>query len=327
MTLSLVIPVYKNEGSIDELVAALQGMRDALGGKLEVVFVVDGSPDRSWLRLSEALPSSGLDSQLLLLSRNFGSFSAIRAGLEVARGDYFAVMAADLQEPPELVINAWRELQTDQYDVVIGTRESRDDPMGGRLASAIFWGFYRRFVVPEMPPGGVDIFACNRVFRDELLKLEESHSSLISMLFWLGFRRKLIGYKRVARKHGKSAWTLRKKLRYLSDSVFAFTDLPNRVLIWLGGFGVAVSALLGLITLFGRVTGLITVPGYAATILVIAFFAALNLFGLGLVGSYAWRAYENSKARPLSIVQSRRAYPAAARGAATPAAATVARVE
>lgn len=313
MTCSLIIPVYKNEQSIPELVAALCGMRDALGGDLEVVLVVDGSPDGSWLLLSEALPASGLDAQLLMLSRNFGSFAALRAGLEAATGDLFAVMAADLQEPPQLIVQAFRELQQDRdLDLVIGTREGRDDPLASRIASGIFWGLYRRFVVPEMPSGGVDIFACNRHFRDELLGLQESHSSMISMLFWLGFRRKNIGYRRAERRHGKSAWTLRKKMRYLSDSIFAFTDLPNRLLIWIGAFGVATSALLGAVTLVARMTGFITVPGYAATILVIAFFAALNLFGLGLVGSYAWRAYENSKMRPLSIVRSRRAFGAGA---------------
>ena len=100
---SLVIPVYRNEGSIPELITAVRGISDKLGGRLETVFVVDGSPDRCWALLSELLPASGLDARLILLSRNFGSFAAIRVGLEAATGDDFAVMAADLQEPPELV--------------------------------------------------------------------------------------------------------------------------------------------------------------------------------------------------------------------------------
>ncbi len=303
MSCSLIIPVYKNEESIAELVAVVLGIRDLLEGRFEVIFVVDGSPDQSWSRLNELLPGSGLDARLILLSRNFGSFAAIHAGLEAATGEYFAVMAADLQEPPQLIVDVFRELRTKTVDVVIATREARDDPLSSRMASALFWGLYRRFVVPEMPSGGVDIFGCNRQFRDQLLGMRESHSSLISMLFWLGFRRKVLGYTRSARRHGKSAWTLRKKLKYLGDSIFAFTDLPNRVLIWIGGIGVAVSVLLGIVTAVARMTGFITVPGYAATILVIAFFAALNLFGLGLVGSYAWRAYENSKGRPLAIAQ------------------------
>jgi len=93
------------------------------------------------------------------------------------------------------------------------------------------------------------------------------------------------------------------------DSIFAFTDLPNRLLIWLGAVGVALCTLIGTVTFVARVYGLITVPGYAATVLVIVFFAALNLFGLGLVGSYTWRAYENSKGRPVAITQSSISYP------------------
>jgi hypothetical protein len=138
----------------------------------------------------------------------------------------------------------------------------------------------------------VDVFGCNRRFRDELIAMREAHSSLVSMLFWLGFRRKAVDYARSARRHGKSAWTMRKKVNYLMDSVFAFTDLPNRLLIGIGALGLATSTLLGVITVVGRMSGMIAVPGYAATILIISFFAALNLFGLGLVGSYAWRAYE-----------------------------------
>jgi glycosyltransferase involved in cell wall biosynthesis len=265
--------------------------------------VVDGSPDRSWLLLSELLPRSGLNARLILLSRNFGSFAAIRAGLESASGDFFAVMAADLQEPPELIVRFFAELATESADVVIGTREQRGDPWASRIASQLFWRLYRRFVVPEMPPGGVDIFGCNRRFRDQLLELRESHSSLVAMLFWLGFRRTTVSYARNVRRHGKSAWTLRKKVNYLMDSVFAFTDLPNRILIAVGALGVAASTILGIVTILARMSGAIAVPGYAATILVIAFFAALNLFGLGLVGSYAWRAYDNTKNRPLAIIQ------------------------
>src|SRR5262245_49343053 len=100
---SLIIPVYKNEENIDDLLMALGSLQKTLEGSLEVVFVVDGSPDRSYLLLAQALPTSPFPSQLLALSRNFGSFAAIRHGIEVAQGKYCAVMAADLQEPPELV--------------------------------------------------------------------------------------------------------------------------------------------------------------------------------------------------------------------------------
>jgi glycosyltransferase involved in cell wall biosynthesis len=300
--LTVVVPVYRNEGSIPDLLAAVAGQWREANGALEAVFVIDGSPDRCYELLRDALPSQPFPSQLILLARNFGSFAAIRAGLAAGKGDTFAVMAADLQEPPELVLEMDRELCTGDADVVIGVRDGRADPLASRLPAQMFWSLYRRFVLPEMPPGGVDIFACNRAFRDQLLQLEESHSSLVAQVFWLGFRRKTISYTRRERQHGKSAWTFRKKLSYLMDSVFAFTDLPIRALIRGGALATMLSALIGVIVVVGRLTGHIAVPGYAATMLVIVFFGALNLLALGILGSYAWRAYENTKARPLHVV-------------------------
>lgn len=299
--LSLVIPVYKNEGSIPDLLQAVDGLRRSIDGDFEAVFVIDGSPDRCYEVLRDALPDCRFTSQLILLSRNFGSFAAIRTGLQLAKGERFAVMAADLQEPPELVLQMDQVLRADEADVVLGSREGRMDPLMTRLPSQIFWGLYRRYVVAEVPVGGVDVFGCNKVFRDTLLTLDEQHTSLIAQLFWLGFRRKHITYVRQERQHGKSAWTFRKKVNYMMDSVFAFTDLPIRLLIRVGGTTSLLAALFGLGVGVARLSGWIAVPGYAMTMTAIVFLGAVNLFGLGIVGSYAWRAYENTKSRPLAI--------------------------
>jgi glycosyltransferase involved in cell wall biosynthesis len=302
MKFSIVIPVYKNESSIPRLLQALSAMNQTLGGAIEAVFVVDGSPDLSFAMLRSALDGLDFPAQLLVHSRNFGSFPAIRSGLMVARGEYFGVMAADLQEPPELLIAFFKALEANECDVAIGTRMGRSDPLISRLASGVFWGLYRRLVVHDMPEGGVDIFGCNQEFRRQLLKLEESRSSLIALIFWLGFRRKLVSYERLERKEGKSSWTLRKKLDYMMDSVFAFTDYPIRWLIQIGMIGCMLSVVLSTLVLAGHFLGRITVPGYAATVLVAIFFGTLNLLGLGLVGTYAWRGYENSKKRPFAVV-------------------------
>jgi glycosyltransferase involved in cell wall biosynthesis len=299
--LTLVIPVYLNEGSLPDLMAAVAGLSEALAGDLEAVFVVDGSPDHSYEILRRELPSRGFRSKLVLLSRNFGSFAAVRTGLMHGQGERFVVMAADLQEPPELVLRMDSLLRTGNVDVVVGVREARNDPLMSRLPASIFWGLYRRFVVREIPEGGVDVFGCNGFFRATLLQLQESHSSLIAQIFWLGFRRQTVSYARQARRHGKSAWTLSKKVNYLMDSVFAFTDLPIRLLIRIGGLGAAVAAVFGLAVAIARLAGAINVPGYAMTAILIVFFSALNLMSLGIVGSYAWRAYENTKARPLAV--------------------------
>lgn len=302
MKYSVVIPIYGNEESLPDLFEVLSHLNTSLNGLLEAVFVIDGSPDRSFERVREALPRFTFAAQLLVHSRNFGSFAAIRTGLAAARGTYFGVMAADLQEPPQLLLDFFDLLERDVCDVALGTRVSRKDPLLSRMTSGLFWALYRRWIVPEMPPGGVDIFGCNHDFREQLLKLEESRSSMIALIFWLGFRRELVGYERKERVHGKSAWSFRKKAEYMLDSVFAFTDYPIRLLIRLGCVGVVVSLLLSVLVVVAKIFGLIPVPGYAATMLAVLFLGGLNLLGIGVVGNYAWRAYENTKQRPLSIV-------------------------
>lgn len=302
MRFSVILPVYRNEASLSRLLDALTTMSQKLNGEMEAVFVVDGSPDHSFGLLRAALDQLEFPAQLLAHSRNFGSFPAIRTGLCAARGDYFGVMAADLQEPPDLLIAFFDALALDECDVAIGTRKRRKGPFFSRLASGAFWGLYRRLVVREMPEGGVDVFGCNRRFRDQLLKLEEFRSSLIALIFWLGFRRKLVSYERLERQEGKSGWTFKKKVDYMMDSIFAFTDYPIRLLIRVGMAGCLLSLILGVLVIAGHLTGRINVPGYAATMLVVLFFGTLNVLGLGLVGTYAWRGYENSKNRPQAVV-------------------------
>lgn len=299
--LSLIIPVYLNEASLPSLIDVVKNIDSKLQGELEVIFVVDGSPDHSYDFLLDKLPNQNFNSQLILLSKNFGSFMAIRTGLSHGKGDTFAVMAADLQEPPSLIITINETLKLEPIDVVIGVRDSRQDPFFSKFSANIFWHFYRRYIVPEMPVGGVDIFGCNKAFRDTLLTLEERHSSLIAQIFWLGFRRKTVNYTRVARRYGKSAWTMRKKINYLMDSIFSFTDLPIRLLTRIGSVGSILSIFYGASVILARMVGLIDVPGYAMTLFSITLLGSVNLLGLGIIGSYAWRTYENTKARPLAI--------------------------
>ncbi len=310
--LSLVIPVYKNEGSLDRLLGALLDLDRKLEGNLEAVFVVDGSPDRCLDILAERLPALPLRSQLLALSRNFGSFAAIAAGLEAGRGSHFAVLAADLQEPPELAIEFYGLLRSGAADVVFGSRRRRSDPWLSELAANLFWRLYRRFVLPDMPKGGVDVFGCTRAVRDRLLQFKELNTSLVALLFWLGFRRKFITYDRLPRRDGKSAWTLGAKLRYSLDSIFNFTDLPIRTLLYAGTAGVLFSLVFGAALVISKLLGIIPVPGYTATVLTIMFFGALTSLGFGIVGQYLWLALQNTRNRPPYVVASAREFSGAA---------------
>jgi hypothetical protein len=155
-----------------------------------------------------------------------------------------------------------------------------------------------------MPPGGVDVFACNQAVRSAILELREANSSLVGLLIWLGFRRATVGYERQERTEGTSGWTLSKKVRYMADSIFSFTDLPIRLLLVVGVFG-CVSVVVGaVVVLLAWAFSEIEVPGYTPLILSILFIGFLVTFSLGIVGSYVWRTYDNTKRRPLTVRRS-----------------------
>jgi glycosyltransferase involved in cell wall biosynthesis len=306
---SLVIPVYKNEPTLLPLLEQLTGINATLDGHLEVVFVVDGSPDNSYALLHDDLPGRAINSQLIALSRNFGSFAAIRMGLSAATGPYYAVMAADLQEPPELVLEFFKVLHTEPVDIVMGVRTAREDPWLTITLSSVFWTTYRWFVQRNMPRGGIDVFGCTRNVRDLIVKMDEANSTLVGLLVWMGFRRKLVEYQRRPRPSGKSAWSFSRKLRYMFDSIYAFTDLPILLLQTAGLGGILLFGLASLITAVAWISGAVPIKGYTPLILSILFSASLTLFGLGIVGGYVWRAFENTKQRPLFIPMTHERYP------------------
>jgi polyisoprenyl-phosphate glycosyltransferase len=178
------------------------------------------------------------------------------------------------------------------------------------VASRAFWGFYRRYVQKDLPAGGVDMFGCSRQVVTELLRLDESHTSLVGLLFWLGFRRAEVPYVRQEREHGKSGWTLKKKLRYMNDSIFSFTDLPITVLITAGLIGVVGSLCAGIAVFAAWATGNVQVEGYTPLMLMLFLLCSSILLALGIVGSYVWRTYENSKRRPGAIPMHHEWFPA-----------------
>ena len=299
---SLVIPVYKNEANLHRLLAELVRVGGLVPGEFEVVFVVDGSPDRCLEILRETLPSLPLRTQLLSLSRNFGSFAAIAAGLERARGGNMAVMAADLQEPPELILQFFEVLGAGRADIVFGVRGRRSDPWLSEIASNIFWFLYRKLVIKDLPRGGVDVFGCTREVRDHLLQLQGVESNLIALLFWLGYRREYIVYERQRRLEGKSAWTFGKKLRYCLNSIFNFTDLPIQLLLYSGAIALLLAVSASIFVIVAKLRGDIPVPGYTPIVLATLFFGALTSLGFGIVGQYLWLALQTGRRRPKYII-------------------------
>jgi hypothetical protein len=228
----------------------------------------------------------------------------VAAGLRAGRGDYFAMVAADLQEPPELVVRFHALMKSGEADVVFGHRTGRADAWFSQVLSESFWGLYRRFVLKDMPQGGIDVFGCTRQVRDRLLELKELNTNLIALLFWLGFRRVFVPYRRLPRLEGTSAWTVAQKLRYALDSVFSFTDLPIKALLILGALGTTAACIAGATVFAFWSMGRVPVLGYTPLMLVISFFGGLTALGLGIIGQYLWLSLQNARSRPSFVVKS-----------------------
>lgn len=303
LTRSVVVPVYRNEATLPELLRQLSELYERSPDAFEMVFVVDGSPDNSYAVLKLHLGEMPFSAQLISLSRNFGSFAAIRAGMTHAKGEFVAVLAADLQQPVSSVSQFFSSLERGA-DIVIAQRESRDDPWFSKMAATTFWRLYRRFVQPEMPEGGADSFACTRRVRDVLVGLPEANSALVGLLFWVGFRRELITFPRTRRVSGKSGWTFKRKFRYAFDTAFAFSDLPITMMIVAGAVGIGGALVVSLAVLVAWAFGAIDVRGYTPLMLAVLFSFSTTLLALGIVGGYVWRIFENTKGRPVPLVHS-----------------------
>jgi glycosyltransferase involved in cell wall biosynthesis len=299
----VVVPVYKNEGSLGPLLLQLDEVASHLDGTVQVIFVDDYSPDNSATLLLNSVNEVNFKITLIRHSRNFGSFAAIRTGLNFSEADYVGVISADLQEPPSLLIEFFEELQRGTSDIVFGARVNRSDPIVSRFFSAVYWRIYRRFINREIPVGGVDVFACTNQVTKVINGLVEGRTSLIGMLFWVGYRRSFIDYTRNQREFGKSSWTFRKKFEYMANSVFSFSDLPIRIIRTIGIVGAFSSLVLSSILFILASKDAISVPGYAPLMIVVLFGSSANLIALGILGSYIWRSFELAQSRPISIIR------------------------
>jgi hypothetical protein len=216
--------------------------------------------------------------------------------------DFTGVISADLQEPPSLLLSFFRRLEASGADIVFGTRTMRSDPIFSRIASKLYWFLYRKLINNDIPKNGIDVFACKRSVIGAINEMRELNSSLIGMLFWVGFRRKFQPYERMPRLYGKSSWTLRRKFSFMSDSVFAFSDYPIRFVRVLGFGGFLCALTISVVLLSASLAGEVNVPSYVPIMLAILFGNSSVLISLGVLGSYLWRTFQNTQMRPFSII-------------------------
>ena len=269
----MVVPVYYNEPNLDDTVPQLLALADRLPGYgLELVFVDDGSGDRS-LEMLLAWRDRRPDAiQVLKLSRNFGSMAAILAGLGAARGDCVGMIAADLQDPPELFADMARHW-AGGAKVVLAVRADREESATQKLFSNGYYALMRRFALPGYPAGGFDFFLVDRQVAAEVVRIGEKNTNLMSLIFWLGFSPVLIPYVRRARRAGKSRWTFSKKVKLFVDSFVAFSYVPIRLLSVLGGVIALAAFAYAAYVLVAWLAQDIPVRGYASLVILLAFTA------------------------------------------------------
>jgi polyisoprenyl-phosphate glycosyltransferase len=301
MKLGIVIPVYGNEKSLVDLHERINQAFLKSDIELTIFFVNDRSPDNSQ-KVLEELAAKDFRVRVLLLSKNHGSFVAIVAGLNYTKEqDAIAILSADLQDPPEIIpemVTKWRE----GYPVVLCVRRRRADSPVTKFFSSVFHKLYRKLIMPDMPEGGFDFCLIDRRVADVVIESSEKNTSLVGLIIWAGFERAYIPYDRAERLHGKSMWSFRKKVRYAINSVISFSSLPLKMSAFIG-VALSILCFLGIaVTLFNYLTGRIPVSGWTSLILVMFTLASFQFLAFGILGEYFWNNLEQSRKRPLFII-------------------------
>lgn len=315
VTYSIVIPVFNEEESFGVLAGRLRGVMGKLDGPAEVVLVDDGSRDRSY-ELMVAVHAEDPRFKVLQLSRNFGHQIAITAGMDVAAGQAVIVMDADLQDPPEVILEMaarWRE----GFEVVYAVREHREgETLFKRKTATLFYGIQRRLAEIEQPVEVGDFRLVDRKALDAFLQMRERNRYVRGMFSWVGFRQTAVPYRRASRAAGESKYPLRRMLRLAFDGFVGFSTAPLRFALALGLFMAAASVLYGIVAIAMKLAGLALVPGYASLLVTITFLSGVQLIVIGMVGQYVARIYDETRARPLYLVRDARGLDPAARGSA-----------
>ncbi|MDI9313396.1 MAG: glycosyltransferase family 2 protein [Hydrotalea sp.] len=301
--LSVIVPVYENAGSLTDLFAALKDVEKKIAADdvgLELLFVNDGSQDNSLEKLL-SFKKTRPATKIIDLSRNFGEMAATKEASKFVTGDCFLSLAADLQDPPQLIVEMvewW--LRGERY--VIAVRRSRQDPFISKLLSGFYYWLLRMLVVKNFPKGGFDMALMDKVFLPFFQQGSKSFFAAI-LSHWLGFTPKVIYYDRVARKYGKSKWTFGKKLIAFLDIFLGYSAKPIRLMSLLGLLVAAASFGFGIYAVVDRFSGAQVVPGYASLFAMVAFLLGLVILMLGIIGEYIWRVFDETNKRPSAVIK------------------------
>jgi dolichol-phosphate mannosyltransferase len=304
---SIVIPLYNEEESLPALVSRLREVMEKLDGPAEVVMVDDGSGDSTY-QLMTAANAEDSRFKIIQLSRNFGHQLAITAGMDATAGQAVIVMDADLQDPPDVILEMAAKWQ-EGYEVVYAVREQRDGERLFKTATAsLFYGLLHRIAEIEQTVDAGDFRLVDRKALDAFLRMRESNRYVRGMFSWIGFRQVAVPYARASRHAGTTKYTLRRMLRFASDAIIGFSTAPLRLALGIGAFFAVAAVCYGAVAIALKLAGLSYVPGYASLLVTITFFSGLQLIMIGMVGQYVARIYDEARGRPLYLVREMRGF-------------------
>ena len=301
-TLTIIVPVYFNEQSLPLLFEKLMKVEKELlhlEVKLELIFVDDGSGDNSYAELKK-IKEIRSDTIILKLTRNFGAINAVKSGIDYCTGDCLLFLAADLQDPPELItkmVKKWK----DGNKYVIATREDRHDPLISKILAKLYYKLLQKFVISEYPNNGFDLALMDKDIIPYLKRVGK-HVNFPLFPYWLGFKRAEVKYTRKVRQHGKSKWTFLKKIKLMFDSILGFNYMPVRA-ITLIGILVSFLSILYAIVMISALVGSIPIPGFATLIMITSFLLSLIIIMLGMIGEYIWRIFDEVHNNPGAVIE------------------------
>ena len=302
MLISIVIPVYYNEENLKPLYEDLKKkVLDKVEYDCELVMVNDGSKDNSY-KVMQELADSDNRIKIISLSRNFGSHAAILCGLSKCIGDCAIVKAADLQEPSEMIIEMVERWNRGN-NVVLAVRKERDESKSQQLFANLYYWMVQKTALPQMPKGGFDVYLLDKKVIKVLMSLDERNSALTGQILWSGFKTDIVYYTRLAREIGTSRWTLKKKVRLVSDTLFSFSTLPISIVTIIGTFSFIGSIVWAVLELIFKLAGKINVSGWTTLFIFNLFSFGVVMLTLGIIGGYLWRAFDASRNRPPYIIE------------------------
>lgn len=302
--LSIIIPCYFNEANVPVTTQALVANEARFPPEVtfEYVLVDDGSGDGTVAALHAFRQQYPDRVRVVELAGNVGSYNAIVAGMAHATGDCNVIITADLQDPPELMVQMYAYWQQG-IKLVIGNRQDRQEGAVTKLLANVFHHLMRRFALPNIPSGGFDYVLFDQQIREHIVRLQERNSNLFYLMTWLGYDYINIPYVRSRREIGHSRWTLSKKVKLFLDSFLAFSFFPIRAIsavgITLGG----IALIYGIYLVALRLSGVQEPAGWTMLMVVLLFVSAFQMMALGIIGEYVWRGLDVARHRPLYVVK------------------------